>query len=90
MASRDPSRSDITRLLLAWRAGSATAASAEAVASARAQLQLSEARYTQGLGSQIELADAQTAVTTAEGNRVQAEFQLATAWAQLHRAVARP
>lgn len=28
MASRDPSRSDITRLLLAWRAGSATAASA--------------------------------------------------------------
>src|SRR5262249_44602897 len=50
------------------------AASVEAVASARAQLQLSEARYTQGLGSQIELADAQTAVTTAEGNRVQAEF----------------
>lgn len=27
MASRDPSRSDITRLLLAWRAGNATAAS---------------------------------------------------------------
>ncbi len=66
------------------------AASADAVASARAQLQLSEARYTQGLGSQIELADAQTAVTTAEGNLVQAEFQLATAWAQLHRAIAQP
>jgi outer membrane protein len=64
------------------------AASTEAVAAARAQLQLSEARYTQGLGSQIELADAQTAVTTAEGNLVQAEFQLASAWAQLHRAVA--
>jgi outer membrane protein len=64
------------------------AASTEAVAAARAQLQLSEARYTQGLGSQIELADAQTAVTTAEGNLVQAEFQLATAWAQLHRAIA--
>src|SRR5678816_2911129 len=57
-------------------------------AAARAQLQLSEARYTQGLGSQIELADAQTAVTTAEGNLVQAEFQLASAWAQRHRAVA--
>ncbi|HEX3760774.1 MAG TPA: TolC family protein [Kofleriaceae bacterium] len=64
------------------------AASTEAVAAARAQLQLSEARYAQGLGSQIELADAQTAVTTAEGNLVQAEFQLASAWAQLHRAVA--
>jgi outer membrane protein len=65
------------------------AASTEAVAAARAQLHLADARYTQGLGSQIELADAQTAVTTAEGNLVQAEFQLATAWAQLHRATAR-
>lgn len=64
------------------------AASTQAVAAARAQLQLAEARYAQGLGSQIELADAQTAVTTAEGNLVQAEFQLATAWAQLHRATA--
>jgi len=63
-------------------------ASTEAVTAARAQLKLADARYTQGLGSQIELADAQTAVTTAEGNLVQAEFQLATAWAQLHRATA--
>ena len=64
------------------------AASTEAVTAAQAQLKLSEARYTQGLGSQIELADAQTAVTTAQGNLVLAEFQLATAWAQLHRATA--
>ena len=63
-------------------------ASTEAVTAARAQLKLADARYAQGLGSQIELADAQTAVTTAEGNLVQAEFQLATAWAQLHRATA--
>jgi len=63
-------------------------ASTEAVTAARAQLQLAEARYAQGLGSQIELADAQTAVTTAEGNLVTAEFQLATAWAQLRRAIA--
>ncbi len=62
-------------------------ASTEAVTAARAQLQLADARYTQGLGSQIELADAQTAVTTAEGNLVQAQFQLADAWAQLHRAI---
>jgi len=64
------------------------AASTEAVTAARAQLHLADARYTQGLGSQIELADAQTAVTTAEGNLIQAEFQLATAWAQLRRATA--
>lgn len=63
------------------------AASSEAVNAAREQLRLAEARYAQGLGSQIELADAQTAVTTAEGNLVQAEWQLADAWAQLRRAV---
>ena len=63
-------------------------ASTEAVSAARAQLQLAEARYAQGLGSQIELADAQTAVTTAEGNLVTAQFQLSTAWANLRRAVA--
>ena len=62
-------------------------ASNEAVVAARAQLKLADARYTQGLGSQIELADAQTAVTTAEGNLVTAEWQLAQAWAQLRRAL---
>jgi outer membrane protein TolC len=62
-------------------------ASTEAVESARAQLRLAEARYTQGLGSQIELTDAQTAVTTAEGNLVQAEWQLADAWTRLRRSI---
>jgi outer membrane protein len=62
-------------------------ASQEAVTAARAQLALSDARYAQGIGSQIELADAQTAVTTAEGNLVAAQWQLATAWAQLDRAI---
>jgi len=65
-------------------------ASNEAVAAAQAELKLAEARYAQGLGSQIELADAQTAVTTAEGNLVQAEWQLADAWASLRRATAQP
>jgi OMF family outer membrane factor len=61
-------------------------ASTEAVTSAQAELKLAEARYAQGLGSQIELADAQTAVTTAEGNLVTAQWQLADAWVQLRRA----
>jgi outer membrane protein len=65
----------------------AVEASREAVSAARAQLQLAEARYAQGLGSQIELADAQIAVTTAEGNLIQAEWQLASAWAGLRRAL---
>jgi outer membrane protein len=62
-------------------------ASNEAVVAAQTQLKLSDARYANGLGSQIELADAQTAVTTAEGNLVTAQFQLANAWAQLKRAI---
>jgi len=63
------------------------AASTEAVVAAQAQLKLADARYTQGLGSQIELADAQTAVTTASGNLISAEWQLADAWATLRRAL---
>jgi outer membrane protein TolC len=62
-------------------------ASTEAVTAAQAQLKLADARYAQGLGSQIELADAQTAVTTASGNLITAEWQLADAWAALRRAL---
>lgn len=65
-------------------------ASSEAVVAAQAQLRLAEARYAQGLGSQIELADAQTAVTTASGNLIVAEWQLASAWATLRRALGTP
>lgn len=95
LAQRDALLLDLTTQLDSTRAQiqanrAATEASTEAVASARAQLQLAEARYAQGLGSQIELADAQTAVTTAEGNLVQAEWQLATAWAALRRALGTP
>ena len=63
----------------------AVTASEQAVTAARAQLKLAEGRYAQGLGSQIELTDAQFAVTTAEGNLVQTQWQLADAWAQLRR-----
>ena len=63
------------------------ASSTEAVKAAQEELKLAEARYAQGLGSQIELADAETAVTTASGNLITSEWQLATAWANLIRAV---
>jgi len=61
--------------------------STEGVTAAQAELKLAEARYAQGLGSQIELADAQTAVTTASGNLITAEWNLAAAWATLRRAL---
>jgi len=63
------------------------ASSTEGVTAAKEELKLAEARYAQGLGSQIELADAQTAVTTASGNLITAEWNLATAWATLRRAL---
>jgi putative ABC transport system permease protein len=92
LAQRDAVLLALTAELDATRAQieanrAATEASTEAVQSARAQLKLAEARYAQGLGSQIEIADAQTAVTTAEGNLISSEFQLATAWASLRRAL---
>lgn len=59
--------------------------STEAVASAQAALRLAEARYAQGLGGQIEVADAQAALTAAQGTLVSAEWQLADAWAELRR-----
>jgi outer membrane protein len=91
LASRDALLIDLTSQLDAARAQieanrAGVTASVEAVDAARAQLKLAEARYAQGLGSQIELTDAQTAVTTAEGNLIQAEWQLANAWAGLRRA----
>jgi outer membrane protein len=92
LAQRDALLLDITTQLDSARAQiyanrAATQASLEAVESARAQLKLAEARYAQGLGSQIEIADAQTEVTTAEGNLVQSEYQLANAWATLRRSL---
>ncbi len=95
LAQRDALLLSMTTQLDATRAQieaarASLSASTEAVDAARAQLKLAEARYAQGLGSQIELADAQTAVTTAEGNLIQAEWQLATAWASLRRQLGQP
>jgi outer membrane protein len=92
LAQRDALLLDLTTQLDATRAQieanrAGVEASTEAVDAARAQLKLAEARYAQGLGSQIELSDAQTAVTTAEGNLIQAEWQLANAWTSLRRAL---
>jgi outer membrane protein len=71
--------------------GSKTAlvASDDALVNAREQLRLAEARYQTGVGSIIELSDAQVAATNAGAQLVQARFTLATARAQLLAALGR-
>jgi outer membrane protein len=70
-------------------AKAALEASGEVVVNARQQLRLAEGRYQAGLGNGVELNDAQVAVTSAAAQEVQARFNLATARAQLARAVGR-
>jgi outer membrane protein len=75
---------DVEQGRLAVQAAKATIAAAdEAVANAKNQLTLAEGRYEHGLGSAVELGDAQVAFTTAEAQVVQARFNLASARAQL-------
>lgn len=75
---------------LAVRAAKATIGSAQdAVTNAREQLRLAEQRYATGVGSIIELDDAQVAYTTAAAQLVQSRYSLATARAQLLAALGR-
>jgi outer membrane protein len=62
----------------------------EALVNAREQLRLAEGRYQSGVGSIIELGDAQIAATSAAAQVVQADFNLSTARAQLLSALGRP
>jgi outer membrane protein len=68
----------------------ALSTSDQLVANSRERLTLAEGRYQTGAGSIIELADAQLALTTALGQRVQAEYNLSTARAALANALGRP
>jgi outer membrane protein len=62
----------------------------EALINARQQLRLAEGRYETGVGNIIELGDAQVAETNAAAQRVQADFNLASARAQFLQALGRP
>jgi outer membrane protein len=84
-------RLDVDQARLALRAAKAsTGAAAEALLNARERLKLAEGRYQTGIGSIIELDDAQVAVTTAAAQAVQADYRVATARAQLAKALGRP
>lgn len=87
---RQQVRVDVEQARLQVRAAKATlSASAEALANARERLRLAEARYRAGVGSIIEMGDAQVAMVTAASQSVQAEYSLATARSQLQRALGR-
>jgi outer membrane protein len=84
-------RLDVEQARLGVRAAVASlGASKDASQAAREQLTLQEGRYQTGVGSIIELSDAQTALVTALGQEVQSQFQLAVARSQLLRALGRP
>ncbi|HET9554949.1 MAG TPA: TolC family protein [Anaeromyxobacteraceae bacterium] len=87
---RQQIRLELTQARLAVRAARASLeATGELVSSARERLRLAEGRYQSGLGSGIELNDAQVALTTAEAQEVKARFTLASARAQLATSLGR-
>ncbi|HLK93454.1 MAG TPA: TolC family protein [Polyangia bacterium] len=85
---RQQVRLDVEQARLGIRAAKAAIESAEdALVNTRDRLRLAEGRYTTGVGSIIELGDAQVALTTAAANKVSAQYQLYTARAQLVKAL---
>lgn len=70
-------------------AGAELRAAGEALTNANDRLRLAEGRYQTGVGSVIELGDAQVALTTAAAQRVKSEYDLATTRAQLTKALGR-
>ena len=86
-----PVQLDVDQARLVVRSAKAGLEAAQSfVANARERLRLAEGRYTQGVGSIIELSDAQLAATNASAQLVQARFTLASARAQLLGALGRP
>jgi len=87
---RQQVRFDLDQARLAVSAAKESVSAAqEALVNARERLRLAEGRYQQGVGSAIELGDAQVALTSAAAQAVQADDRLATARAQLARALGR-
>ncbi len=87
---RQQVRLQVTQAQLDVRAASAALGAAnEAAENAKLRLALAEGRYQTGIGSIIELGDAQLALTSAEAQVVQADYNLASARARLLNALGR-
>jgi outer membrane protein len=84
-------RLEVDQARLAVRADKAAVLAAdEALTNARERLRLAEGRYQAGVGNIIELGDAQVAYTSAAAQKVQADYNVSTARAQLLKAIGRP
>lgn len=87
---RQQLRLELDQARLAVQAGKASlSATQDAVVAAKQRLELAEGRYQTGVGSAIELGDAQIAVTNAAAQVVQADYRLSTARAQLLKSLGR-
>jgi outer membrane protein len=83
-------RQELQQALLSLTAAqSATEIAQEVVVNAVDRLSLAEGRYAAGVGSIIELADAQLVLSTARSARVSADYEVAQARAALRRALGR-
>lgn len=83
-------RLEVTQAVLAVRAARAAEQAAEqAHDSARELLRLAEGRYATGVGTAIELSDAQTKLSNAAAQRIVASYNLSSARAQLAGALGR-
>lgn len=83
-------RVEIEQARLAVRAArAALEAATEAYANASERLRLAEGRYQTGVGNGIELGDAQVALARAGTQKIQAEYNLATARARLLKSLGR-
>lgn len=87
---RQQIRLEVEQARLSLRAAKATVeATGEALYNAQERLRMAEGRYSTGVGSVIELGDAQVAASTAAAQQVQAEQTLASARATLLKALGR-
>jgi outer membrane protein len=87
---RQQTRLSVDQARLAVRSTKASLQAAiEAEVNAREQLRLAEGRFNAGVGNVIELTDAQVAMTSAAAQRVQAEYNLSSARAQLMQSLGR-
>jgi len=90
-ALRQQIRLELQQAQLNLRAAKASLGAAEeALAAAETRLALAEARYSSGVGSILELGDAQVARTSAAAQLVQAEYALASARVALQQALGLP
>jgi len=81
----------VTQAELAIHAAEAALVAAdELVQLAKERITLAEGRYETGVGNIIEMGDAELALRDAQTQRVTAQYDLATARAQLHRTLGRP